>query len=65
MFYLWRMPKHRDLKVPRVRKPILKQATTTAKIRVRLDNRTVITIQSMAAFQQWKDRYPNAVVISE
>jgi hypothetical protein len=59
------MPKHRDLKPVRVRKPILKQAATTAKIRVRLNSRTVITIQSMSAFQQWKDRYPEAVVISE
>ena len=55
---------HRDLKVPRVRKPILKQGVETAKIKVRLDSRTIITIQDMAVFKQWKDRYPNAEVIS-
>jgi hypothetical protein len=57
------MPRHRDLKVSRVKKPILKQAATKAIIRVRLDNRTMITIPHMSAFQQWKDRYPNAVVL--
>jgi hypothetical protein len=58
------MPKHRDLKAVRVRKPILKQAPTKAIIRVRLDSRTLITIPHMSAFQQWKDRYPNAEIMT-
>jgi hypothetical protein len=59
------MAKHRNLKVVRVRNPVLKQAATKAKIRVRLDSRTTITIPEMSALKLWTDRYPNAVVISE
>lgn len=33
-------------------------------IKVRLDARTVITLASKKAFEFWKQRYPNAVVIS-
>lgn len=32
-------------------------------IKVRLDARTVITLASKKAFELWKQRYPNAVVI--
>ena len=46
------------------RNPILKQATTKAKIRVQLDSRTVITIPDMSALKIWTDKYPNAKVIA-
>jgi hypothetical protein len=58
------MRKPRDVKPGRVRKPVLKQAATKAKIRVQLDSRTTITIPDMAALKLWLDKYPNAVVIS-
>ena len=45
----------------RVTDPILKQGPTTAKIRVQLDSRTLVTIHDMAA---WLIRYPGAKVIS-
>lgn len=33
-------------------------------IKVRLDARTVITLSNMGSFAFWKQRYPQAVVIS-
>lgn len=33
-------------------------------IKVQLDHRTLITITSMKSFQMWKDRFPDAKVIS-
>jgi hypothetical protein len=48
----------------RVRKPVLKQAVTSAKIRVRLDHRTFVTIHDMSALKLWKVRYPDATVVS-
>ena len=47
----------------RVKEPILKQAATTAKIKVRIDTRTVITIKDMSAFKLWKEKYPAAVIV--
>ncbi|GEM_PF-5279726 len=32
--------------------------------KVRLDSKTIITIRDMAKFQFWKEKFPNAVVIS-
>lgn len=58
------MMKNKKSPHKRVRKPILKQAATKAKIRVRLDARTVITIPHMSALKLWKDKYPAAVVTS-
>ncbi|HLV53147.1 MAG TPA: hypothetical protein VKY29_03945 [Cryomorphaceae bacterium] len=34
------------------------------KIKVRLDNKTIITIRDMTKFDFWKEKFPNAVVIS-
>jgi len=34
------------------------------KIKVRLDSKTVITIRDMAKLDFWKEKFPNAVVIS-
>jgi len=34
------------------------------KIKVRLDSKTVITIRDMAKLEFWKEKFPNAVVIS-
>ena len=48
----------------RVTDPILKQGPTTAKIRVQLDSRTLVTIHDMAAMAAWLIRYPGAKVIS-
>jgi hypothetical protein len=48
----------------RVKNIVLTQPPTKAKIRVRLDDRTVITIPSMSALKLWKVKYPNAEVIS-
>jgi hypothetical protein len=49
----------------RVRNPIMKQAATKAKIKVRLDSRTIITLPDMSALKLWKERYPLATVISQ
>jgi hypothetical protein len=48
----------------RVRNPILKQGPTTAKIKVRLDPRTFITIKEMSALAFWKTKYPDATIVS-
>ncbi len=58
------MKKNKKDPYKRVRNPILKQATTKAKIKVRLDSRTIITLPDMSALKLWKDKYPNATVIS-
>lgn len=34
------------------------------KIKVRLDNKTIITIRDMTKLAFWKERFPDAVVIS-
>jgi hypothetical protein len=44
---------------------ILTQPTPKARIRVQLDARTVITLPHMSALKLWKDRFPNAKVISQ
>lgn len=33
------------------------------KIKVRLDNKTIITIRDMTKFDFWKEKYPDAAVI--
>jgi len=49
---------------PRLKRNIvLTQAKTKAKIRVRLNANTIITIPSMSAFKVWKEKYPDAQVI--
>lgn len=35
------------------------------RIKVRLDNRTTITLASIKALDIWKEKYPNLKVISE
>lgn len=35
------------------------------KIKVRLDNKTIITIRDMTKLEFWKEKFPNAVVISQ
>lgn len=35
------------------------------KIKVRLDNKTIITIKDMAKLAFWKERFPNAEVIPQ
>ena len=44
---------------------ILTQPTPKAKIRVQLDSRTVITLPHMSSLKLWKERYPDAKVISQ
>ena len=34
------------------------------KIKVRLDNRTTITLANIAALDLWEERYPNLKIIS-
>lgn len=46
-------------------KLVLTQAPTKAKIKVRLDARTTITIHHMSALKLWKVKYPNAEVIEK
>jgi hypothetical protein len=58
------MKKNKKDPYKRVRNPILKQAATKAKIKVRLDSRTIITLPDMSALKLWKEKYPNATVIS-
>jgi hypothetical protein len=33
------------------------------KIKIKLDNRTTITVRSMDAYKMWKDKYPEAIII--
>ncbi len=33
------------------------------KIKIQVDNRTMITVRSMDAFRAWKERYPDAMII--
>jgi hypothetical protein len=42
---------------------IMTQAPTKAKIRVRLDERTVITLPHISALKLWKVKYPDAQVL--
>ncbi len=49
----------------RVKKIILTQAPTKAKIKVRLDERTTITIPHMKALKLWTVKFPNAKVIEQ
>jgi hypothetical protein len=52
-------------KYPRISKSnmILTQGPTTAKIKVRLNERTTITIHHISALKLWQVKYPNAKVI--
>lgn len=59
------MKKKKQEPFERVRNPILKQGPTRAKIKVRLDNRTFVTIHEMSALALWKVKYPDATVVSE
>ena len=34
------------------------------KIKIQLDDRTMITVRTMGALSAWKERYPEAKVIS-
>ena len=47
--------KKRELKQPEYDKPLIK---------VKLDDRTTITIKRMDIFKYWKEKYPHAKVIS-
>lgn len=44
---------------------VLTQQPTKAKIRVRLNANTIITIPTMSALKAWIDKYPDAKVISD
>ncbi|MEI6489724.1 MAG: hypothetical protein WCP52_12225 [Bacteroidota bacterium] len=33
------------------------------KIKIKIDNRTIITVRSMEAFKAWKERFPEAVIM--
>jgi len=48
---------------PRKKALILKQAPTKAKIKVRLNATTTITLPDISALQLWLVRYPNAKVV--
>ena len=48
----------------RVKNPVMTQGPTKAKIKVRLDERTVITIPHISALQIWLPKYPGAVVLN-
>jgi len=41
------------------------QAPTKAKIRVRLDERTVITLPHISALKLWKVKYPDAEIVAQ
>ncbi len=34
------------------------------KIKVRLDHKTIVTLRDLSKFDFWKERYPNATIIS-
>lgn len=42
----------------------MEQGKTTAKIKVQLNAHTVITIHNLSTFKMWKEKYPDATVIS-
>ena len=42
----------------------MKEAEANAKVRVRLDSRTVITLSDLAKLEFWKERYPNLQVLT-
>lgn len=44
---------------------IMTQAPTKAKIRVRLDERTVITLPHISALKLWKVKYPDAEIVMQ
>ncbi|MEO7871474.1 MAG: hypothetical protein ABIT08_02665 [Bacteroidia bacterium] len=52
-------------KYPRISKSnmVMTQGPTTAKIKVRLDERTTVTIHHISALKVWKQKYPDAQVI--
>jgi hypothetical protein len=53
--------------MPRKKKKLLLKEPKRDELKsfkVRLDARTVITLGSMKAFDFWKQRYPNAEIIS-
>ncbi len=42
---------------------IMTQAPVTAKIKVRLNDRTTVTIHRLSALKVWQVKYPDAYVI--
>ncbi|GEM_PF-1047636 len=54
--------KKRQRSVPR-EKQILTQGPTTAKLKARLDDRTVVTLHHISALKLWKAKYPKAYII--
>ena len=52
-------------KYPRISKAnmVMTQGPTKAKIKVRLDERTTVTIQHISALKLWQVKYPDAKVI--
>ena len=54
-------------KYPRISKSnmILTQGPTKAKIKVRLDERTIITLPHISALKLWKVKYPDAEVLAQ
>lgn len=42
---------------------VMTQGPTKAKIKVRLDERTTVTIQHISALKLWQVKYPDAKVI--
>ncbi len=52
------------MKASRSRKKVAPRADDTSLIKVRLDERTTITIRRMDALKSWKEKYPGAKVIS-
>jgi hypothetical protein len=45
--------------------PVNKIKEAAKKIKVRLDNRTTITLASIASLELWKERYPNLKIITK
>jgi hypothetical protein len=44
---------------------ILTQGPTKAKIKVRLDERTIITLPHISALKLWKVKYPDAEILAQ
>ncbi|MFT6138085.1 MAG: hypothetical protein ACJASM_001756 [Salibacteraceae bacterium] len=45
--------------------PVNKIKEAAKKIKVRLDNRTTITLASIGSLELWKERYPNLKIITK
>jgi|GEM_PF-3919304 len=59
------LDEHLPTRVRRSRINLADKPDETGRIRVRLDQRTIVLIKSMDKFAYWKERYPKAEVLDQ